>query len=245
MDRKLITYILPCAGLGARLGLPYPKEIHRLRPGVSLIDYSLSHATADTDSTEKVVVVLAPGKENVATYAECKVFDDVKVERVYFNNKYSEWPGSILSAEMHFGDRNVALLPDSVLTMRFQEVLSGQYTRAFDEGADLVFAYVGESNRQLLSNLGALYVEKSSVLHFCDKPAENDPMEFNAFWASFGFRGKVGAVVLDFMMRSVARQKVDLNKLGLKVKAFAVESYVDLGTWPSIARYINARKLLN
>ena len=241
----MITYILPCAGLGTRLDLPYPKEIHRLRPDVSLIDYSLSHATVDTASTEKVVVVLAPGKENVATYAESRVSDCVKVERVYFNERYSEWPGSIHSAEMHFGDRNVALLPDSVLTMRFQELLSGQYSRAFDEGADLVFAYVGESSRQKLASLGALYVENSSVVHFCDKPAENDPMEFNAFWASFGFRGKVGAEVLDFMMRSVAREKVDLNKLGLKVKAFAVENYVDLGTWPSIARYIDAHNLLN
>ena len=245
MDRTLITYILPCAGLGARLGLPYPKEIHRLRPGVSLIDHSLSHATADTASTEKVVVVLAPGKENVATYAECKVSDSVKVERVYFNDKYSEWPGSIHSAEIHFGDRNVALLPDSVLTMKYQELLAEQYSKAFDEGADLVFAYVGESNRQKLSSLGALYVENSNVVQFCDKPAEHDPMVFNAFWASFGFRGKVGAKILDFMMRSVARQKVDLNTLGLRVKAFAVESYVDLGTWPSIARYIDARNLLD
>ena len=241
----MITYILPCAGLGTRLGLPYPKEIHRLRPGVSLIDYSLSHATADTRSTEKVVVVLAPGKENVATYVESKVSDSVKVERVYFNDKYSEWSGSILSAEMHFGDRNVALLPDSVLTMKSGERLAEQYSKALDEGADLVFAYVGESNKQKLSSLGALYVDSSSVVHFCDKPAENDPMEFNAFWASFGFRGKVGAKVLDFMMRSVARQNVDLNTLGLKVRAFAVESYVDLGTWPSIARYIGARNLLD
>ena len=216
-----------------------------MRPGCSLIDYSLSHATADTASTGKVVVVLAPGKENVATYAESRVSDSVKVERVYFNDRYSEWPGSILSAEMNFGDRNVALLPDSILTMKAQDLLSKQYSKAFDEGADLVFAYVGESNRQKLSSLGALYVENSGVVHFCDKPAENHPMEFNAFWASFGFRGKVGAIVLDFMMRSVARQNVDLDTLGLKVTAFAVESYVDLGTWPSIARYIDARNLLD
>ena len=245
MDLTMITYILPCAGLGTRLGLPYPKEIHRLRPGISLIDYSLAHVTADTAATEKVVVVLAPGKEDVATYAEGKVSHSVKVERVYFNNKYSEWPGSIHSAEMHFGDRNVALLPDSVLKMKFQELLSERYSEAFDEGADLVFAYVGESNRQKLASLGALYVKNSSVVHFCDKPAENDPTEFNAFWASFGFRGKYGAKILNFMMRSVARKNVDLNTLGLKVMAFAVESYVDLGTWPSIARFTDARKLLD
>ena len=245
MEQKVITFILPCAGLGTRLDLPYPKEIHRLRPGASLIDYSLSHVTADMVATEKVVIVLAPGKESVATYAENKVSDRVKVERVYFNSKYSEWPGSIHSAEMHFGDRNVALLPDSVLTMKSQQLLSKRYSEAFDAGADLVFAYVGESNRQKLASLGALYVKNSSVVHFCDKPAENDPTEFNAFWASFGFRGKYGAKILNFMMRSVARQNVDLNTLGLKVMAFSVESYVDLGTWPSIARFTDARNLLD
>ncbi|MEO9457522.1 MAG: hypothetical protein ABJE63_11815 [Lentilitoribacter sp.] len=240
----MITYILPCAGLGTRLGLPYPKEIHRIQPGVSLIDFSLAHITEDIPSTEKVVIVLTPGKEKVATYAESKLSNMTKVERVYFNDRYSEWPGSIHSAETHFGEYNVALLPDSILTTKPHETLATQYSAAFDEGADLVFACVNEASRQRLSSLGALYVKDSRVVHFCDKPLESEPTQFNAFWASFGFRREVGPKVLDFMMKSVAREKVNLDTLGLNVSAFAVDNYVDLGTWPSIASHLDARNLV-
>ena len=245
MEQKVITFILPVRRLGYPPRSSYPKEIHRLRPGVSLIDYSLSHVTADIVATEKVVIVLAPGKENVATYVESKVPTELRLSVSISIASILNGLEAFIPPKMHFGDRNVALLPDSVLTMKSQELLSERYSEAFDEGADLVFAYVGESNRQNLASLGALYKENSSVVHFCDKPAENDPTEFNAFWASFGFRGKYGAKILDFMMRSIARQKVDLNTLGLKVMAFAVESYVDLGTWPSIARFTDARNLLD
>ena len=35
-----LTIILPCAGEGTRLSLPYPKEIHSIEKNKSLIDYS-------------------------------------------------------------------------------------------------------------------------------------------------------------------------------------------------------------
>ena len=240
----MITYILPCAGLGTRLGLPYPKEIHRIRPGKSLIDFSLVHATSSIETTEKVVIVIAPGKEEVANYVEQSISDVAAVERVYFNEKYTEWPGSIHSAENHFGSRNVTLLPDSVLSTKKGELLAHKFEQEFDRGADLVFAYIEELDRKRLSNLGGLNVQNSEVIGFCDKPSIENPFEFNAFWAAFGFRGEIGEKVLEFMMQSVSRKKVDLASLELNVRAFPVETYIDLGTWPSISEYLQAEKLL-
>lgn len=238
-----ITFILPCAGKGTRLGLPYPKEIHRIKPDVSLVDFSLGHIKAGVALTEKAVVVVAPGKEIVANYVEDRLDGDCHVERVYFNEKYTEWPGSIRSAETHFGVNNIALLPDSVLTPKGQDVLAQKFSAEFARGADLVFAYLPETDRTRLTSLGALNVEDGNVSEFCDKPETDNEKQFNAFWTAFGFRGEVGVSVLEFMSRSVARERVDVSALGLKIRAFPVADYIDLGTWPAIATYLSAAAL--
>jgi UTP-glucose-1-phosphate uridylyltransferase len=241
----MFTYILPCAGSGTRLGLPYPKELHRIKPGFSLIDFSLNHILQCTELTEKVVIVISPGKEIVAEYVERKLYNIADVQRVYFNNHYSEWPGSILSAEAHFGDANVALLPDSIITMQKNEMLASRYQQVLKNGADLAFAYVREKDRQRLSSLGALRVEGSRVSNFCDKPAIDHSGTFNAFWASFGFKKDAGRKVLQFMMNSVAKEPVNIESLEMDIGAFAVADYLDLGTWPSIAAHLDAKNLLN
>ena len=239
----MITYILPSAGKGARLGLPYPKEIHRVLPDKSLIDFSLAHTTAEPGLTEKVVVVLGPGKEIVADYAESVLPKTIPLRRARFNPEYHEWPGSIRSAEALFGEYNVALLPDSVLTPEAGDVLAARYRREFEDGADLVFAYMSASDTEQLQRLGALKVALGEVTAFCDKPDVEFAGAYNAFWASFGFRKACGADVLSLMMRSVAREPVNLGELGLTVRAFPVADYVDLGTWPSLAKYLGSEKL--
>ena len=81
------------------------------------------------------------------------------MSHVYFNDNYVEWPGSIKSAEGSFSERNIALLPDSVLEPLANTVLLEEFDTAFDEGADLVFAYVPETDRNRLAALGALAIE--------------------------------------------------------------------------------------
>ena len=63
----MITTILPCAGKGTRLALPYPKELHRIARDVSLIDFSLGHAIEAQDKVDKVVTVVAPERKTSAT----------------------------------------------------------------------------------------------------------------------------------------------------------------------------------
>lgn len=241
---EMQTVILPCAGKGTRLGLPYPKEIHRIMQSHSLIDFSLDHIASHAGQIEHVVTVLAPGKETVFDYVQDRFRGGPPVTDVYFNERYSEWPGSIKSAEEHFGERNVALLPDSVLEVASGTELFVQFERAFDEGADLVFAYVPEVDRVRLSALGALCVQDGAVTGFCDKPKLDSPVPFNGFWASFGFTKACSKDVLNFMMRSVERQVVDIDALGLNVKAFPIERYTDLGTWKSVSEFIGSAKVL-
>lgn len=194
---------------------------------------------------DKVVTVVAPGKENVGDYVESRVAGALKLERVYFNDAYTEWPGSIKSAEMHFGAFNVALLPDSVLTPPKATRLMDLYSHAFDDGADLVFAYVPQTDPMVLKALGALALEGDRITTFCDKPSPNNPTAFSGFWASFGFTRAAGGSVLDFMMRSVLREKVDIGELNLDVRGFPIDGYQDLGTWPAIARFLDTDQVLS
>lgn len=235
----MLTVILPAAGEGTRLDLPYPKELHRVVPGISLIDFSLRHIEDAAELVTNVVTVVAPGKEAVADYVAGSLDPSTTTEHVYFNSAYSEWPGSIKSAEEHFGVRNAVLLPDSVLELGPAESLMESYAAEFEAGADLVLSYVAEDDPDRLAALGALRVEGADVVAFCDKPSARTAHEYNAFWGSFAFRGEVGADVLDLMMASVAGAAVDLGSLGLSVTAFPVESYTDLGTWESISAYLS------
>ncbi len=197
------------------------------------------------DHVEKLVTVIAPGKESVFDYTRGAMEGLATVEPVYFNDKYVEWPGSIRSAETHFTERNIALLPDSVIETASASGLLQQFTDAFDDGADLVFAYVAETDRKRLSALGALEVQDGRVVAFCDKPREDQEAAFNGFWASFGFISSCAEPVLDFMMASVARETVDIGSLGLKIHAFEVDRYTDLGTWPSIAQHLATKVVLD
>jgi hypothetical protein len=88
-----------------------------------------------------------------------------------------------------------------------------------------------------LSRLGALRVESGQVFDFCDKPEPAQAARFNAFWGSFGFSSEAGPALLHLMMDSIARRPVDLGALGLRVGAFPIESYEDLGTWPAMRAF--------
>jgi hypothetical protein len=123
-----------------------------------------------------------------------------------------------------------------------EETLIGSFADAFGSGADLVIAYAAERRPDALSRLGALHVEGSLVTAFCDKPSPDRTPSYNAFWTSFAFRRDVGPAILDLMMRSVAREPVNLSDLGLRVAAFPVSSYTDLGTWQSISRFLSRRE---
>lgn len=234
----MYSVILPAAGKGTRLGLPYPKEIHRVFPTHSLIDFSLDHIRQNPDFIRRLSIVVTEKKQVVFDYVQSVLPPQVQVDRAYFNDAYTEWPGSVLSAENLFEDHNIVLLPDSLLKVKEGASLLEAYANAFATGADLVFAYCPETDPQRLKSLGALMVQDGLVQNFCDKPDPNDAKNFNGFWASFAFTKSASRDVLEFMMRSVAREKVDIHQLGLKIAAFPIESYLDLGTWPAMSSFL-------
>ena len=64
----MITVILPCAGEGTRLSLPYPKEIHSIEKSKSLIDYSFDLFSNYGRRDVQFIVTLTEDKTDIIRY---------------------------------------------------------------------------------------------------------------------------------------------------------------------------------
>ena len=51
-------------------------------------------------------------------------------------------------------------------------------------------------------------------------------------------RAHAGRPLLEMMTRSIQRQPVDIETLGLDVTSFDLQGYDDLGNWPSLHSFI-------
>ena len=163
-----------------------------------------------------------------------KVFE---IRFCYFDDANFEWSGSILSAESLFAEKNLVLLPDSYLREESDHPVVPTMD-ALLENHDAAFAYMRESDPNRLSTLGALTVAADGgVAAFCDKPSA-DHQGFNGFWGAFGFRQSAGRPSLEMMTRSIRRDPVEIEALGLALTSFELRGYDDLGNWPSLHSFI-------
>ncbi|WP_454197133.1 hypothetical protein [Nocardia sp. Marseille-Q1738] len=71
-----LTAIIPCGGAGTRFGAPYPKELHCLEPGVTVLDRSIEPLLdlAAAGVGVRLVMVVDPGRH--ATIAHLGGFAD-------------------------------------------------------------------------------------------------------------------------------------------------------------------------
>ena len=228
-----LNVVLPCAGEGKRLGLPYPKEMHRIGPDTSLIELSLRLLEPYRERIDRVTCVITPRKTELVEFL-ARWQERLPIGFCFFDDRSFEWPGSILSAAPWFGERNLVMLPDSRLTEETDHPIVPTMERLLADD-DVVFGYLPEASERLRA-LGALAVDGATgrVARFCDKP-DDDLDRFNAFWTTFGFRADVGRPLLQTMMRSVRREPVELDSVGT-VRAFPVAAYEDLGTWENLRR---------
>lgn len=252
-----IQCILPCAGEGRRLGWDGPKELFPILPERRLIDFSLdhireaAHVLSGSDTTGggpihataghsryslSVIVVSRPWKTEVPEYVTGKL-PGIPVKTVMFNPKLFEWAGSVHSAQTHYGDINVVLLPDSFLS------LSPETPVRDPEGTPLihhilsslarhsvVFGYRPCTHPGQLKQLGALHVTRGIVDAFQDKPATHLE-RYNGFWCCYAFIRPMGTPLYRFLQQSVAHTPVNIqNEPFHPAGAFPVHHYLDLGT---------------
>lgn len=229
--KKKINVILPCAGIGSRLNLPYSKELHRISFNLSLIDITLNLCKDNEKYIHEIIIITVPQKKDLINYIKNRWSNKFKIKFCYFNNNYFEWAGSVLSAKRFFKDKNMVLLPDTIIStgkVNFFETMI-----KYLENNDVVFAIKGEKRVSKIKNLGALYVKNNKVLRFCDKPQKNIS-DYNSYWCSFGFTKKNSEKLLYLMMKSIRKEKVSLESELINASYFYIKDYLDLGIWSNL-----------
>jgi NDP-sugar pyrophosphorylase family protein len=236
---KKLTVILPAAGKGTRLNLPYPKEILKLDKTQALIDFSFDHFKNYNRDQVEFVVVINEHKTEIIEYLS-KYKDKFNISFTYQNPAEYEYTGAIKSAYHLFGEYNVVLLPDTIVKLKNDADL---YTTVLNklESKGWTFFYIKETNPLMLSTKGSLHVDNNFVKLYVDKPTD-DFSRFNAYWTSFAFKKNEFNMSMAFMEKSTLKEKVDVdeikltpiyNSLGIEVK-----DYIDLGTWPELRRML-------
>ena len=236
----MITVILPCAGEGTRLSLPYPKEIHSIEKNKSLIDYSFDLFSNYGRRDVQFIVTLTEDKTDIIRYLS-RYKSRFNISFTFFNPKETEYTGSIKSAKHLFGEKNIVLLPDTYLKLKESDAIIDLVDKSLNE-TGFTFFFKRESDSNMLRTKGSLSIDDDNLVEeYEDKPQE-DLKRFNSFWTAFAFRKRVFDTCIEFMEKSTLNHRLLDNEIRntpiYKSKAIEVKEYIDLGTWEQIYKFI-------
>ena len=232
--------ILPAAGKGTRLNLPYPKEILRLNNTEALIDNSFNFFRDYGRKDVEFVVIINENKPELLSYL-AKYKDRYNISFVYQNPNEREYTGAIKSASHLFGEHNIVLLPDTIMRLPAGSDLYEMVNNSLIE-TGFTFLYKKELDENILKTKGALYVNDKNIIEKYEDKPETNLESYNAFWCSFAFRKRVFNQCIGFMEKSTLRQKISIDEIKQtpihNSKGIEVEDYIDLGTWKEIRRML-------
>ncbi|WP_399094276.1 NTP transferase domain-containing protein [Streptomyces sp. BBFR2] len=180
-----VSVILPCAGFGTRFSAPYPKELHSLAPGVTVLDRSLEAvvALAGSGLAVRLVVVIGPHKLDTVRYL-ARYADTFQLVFVYQDDVGAPGLDGAIRSALPLTRGPVALvLPDMVLTGPDS---AGSLLAAVRRTGTAGWSVVATEERDpaVLRQMGALAVTGEggvlTVRTAAEKPS--DPTGFHAFW---------------------------------------------------------------
>lgn len=239
MSKKL-TVVMPAAGKGSRLGLPYPKEIMHLEENKALIDYSFDFFKNRSREEVEFVVIINEHKTDIVKYLS-RYKDRYKISFTFQDPNEHEYTGAIKSGYHLFGENNVVMLPDTLMKLKpgvdlYDRVMNNLKSKGF------VFFYKQEDNPLMLATKGSLNVDNGFVKAYEDKP-KSDFGRFNAFWCSFAFTKSAFPMCMNFMEKSTLREGFDPEEIKLtpiyNSMGIEVLDYIDLGTWGEVRRQVS------
>lgn len=233
MGRRQVTVILPCAGKGSRLGLPFAKELAPVGPGRLVIDSCLDLIRDASAAADVRVLLMTDGCREATARHVREYLAVLPVAEVVQDRAARDWPDAVLRLEAWLSPHaNVLLMPDAIYTRTGDpagEVAAGAAAHGFAFGA--VKAGSGE-----IETAGALRTGGGRVQAYEDKPA--DPDGYDALWAILGFSGGTyGLDGLRLIADSTARRT--LGPVTHPVLSAApvtwLDGYADCGTWERYA----------
>ena len=238
---KKLTVILPAAGKGTRLNLPYPKEILRLDKDKALIDNSFDLFEGLGRQDVEFVVVINEDKTEIIKYLS-KYKSKYNVSFTYQNPNELEYTGAIKSAKHLFGENNIVLLPDTLLKLPKGVKLADTVHHHLMENG-FTFLFKPETDEKMLMTKGCLQLtDNMAVLDYEDKPS-NNITRFNGYWCAFAFKKAAFDECMSFMEQStlkLKKHKIIIEQTSIfKSQAIEVEDYKDLGTWEEIGKLLS------
>lgn len=204
-----------------------------------MIDFTFDLFKGYQRDEVEFVVVINEHKTDIVKYLS-RYKDRFNISFTYQNPEEKEYTGAIKSAAHLFGEYNVMLHPDTIVTMAPGEDL-GQLIKTALADNGFAFLYKPETDPAMLKTKGALAVEAGIVTDFEDKP-QADLARFNAFYCGFAFKRDAFATAMAFMEKSTLGLEVDPAEIRdtplYQCKGIPVVDYIDLGTWPELRRMI-------
>jgi NDP-sugar pyrophosphorylase family protein len=236
-----LTVILPCAGEGTRLSLPYPKEVHSIEKNKSLIDYSFDLFSNYGRKDVEFVITLNENKTEILKYLS-RYKSRFNISFTFFNPTETEYTGSIKSAKHLFGEKNLVLLPDTFLRLKSSQDIVKLVSDSLNE-TGFTFFFKKETDSDMLKTKGSLYIDDDNLVQEYEDKPQDDMNKFNAFWTAFAFRKRVFDNCIEFMEKSTLKHRLLVGEIKntpiYKSKAIEVDDYVDLGTWDQINKFIH------
>ena len=236
-----LTVILPCAGEGTRLSLPYPKEVHSIEKNKSLIDYSFDLFSNYGRKDVEFVITLNENKTEILKYLS-RYKSRFNISFTFFNPTETEYTGSIKSAKHLFGEKNLVLLPDTFLRLKSSQDIVKLVSDSLNE-TGFTFFFKKETDSDMLKTKGSLYIDDDNLVQEYEDKPQDDMNKFNAFWTAFAFRKRVFDSCIEFMEKSTLKHRLLVGEIKntpiYKSKAIEVDDYVDLGTWDQINKFIH------
>jgi NDP-sugar pyrophosphorylase family protein len=236
-----LTVILPAAGKGSRLNLPYPKEILRVDKEKALIDNSFDLFNGLGREEVEFIVVINEEKTEIIKYLS-KYKSQYNVSFTFQNPNEIEYTGAIKSAKHLFGENNIVLLPDTILTLPAGVNLTNELHEKLEKKG-FAFLFKSEANEKMLNTKGCLQLDNDQkVVDYEDKPSQQ-MARFNGYWCAFAFKKEVFDECISFMEQSTLKLKKSNTVIEqtsiFGSKVIQVEDYKDLGTWEEVGKLLS------
>lgn len=228
MPRHQVRVVLPCAGAGSRLGLPFPKELAPVGPGRCVIDSSLDLIRAACEGSDVRVLLMTDGRRDLTIRYVRERLPGVPVAEVLQDPAAPDMAEAVMCLRPWLGLVNVLLLPDVIYSWAGDPVTEVA-TAAVSYGFAVAAVKAGPEQ---VRTAGALQVTGDRIAAYEDKPA--DPSGYDALWGMLAFTcGSFGLDGLRLVADSASRRRqgpvTDVPVRGAPVTWLA--GFRDCGTW--------------
>lgn len=234
------TVVLPCAGAGRRLGLPYPKELLAIGSGRLLIDETLDLLRATHAPLDGLVLVVDDPSRPTASYVTSRLAD-LPICIVRQDVGGTAWTSAVQSATPWLGTKTLVLLPDQVVrTIPGTDPLRWALAALTDHS--ISFLAHRQRDPARLASDGALQIVDRhgapTVAGYAERPGVR-ANQFDSTWVAVALRIPDGLAALYAMDRMLATgppvSPVELARAGILGAPVAyVACYQDLGTWANV-----------